>query len=1174
VFKTALRRFGQFVPVAQSVKQFQRVMAANRGEIAIRVFRACTELGKRTVALYSEEDSLALHRYKADEAYLIPSDLGPVEAYLDIDAIVSLAADKDVDAIHPGYGFLSENADFARRCAEEGIVFIGPSPEQLSLFGDKISARELALAAGLPVVPGTPEPVDDAEALAFAEEIGYPVMVKAAAGGGGRGMRRAKDRAELEQVLPVARREATTAFGRGDLYVEKLVRNPRHIEVQILADQYGRVEHLWERDCSIQRRHQKVVEIAPAVGLDPAVRDRICAAAKSIMLHAGYQGAGTVEFLLEPGGDFYFIEVNARIQVEHTVTELVMGVDLVQAQIRVAEGATLSDIGIPEQLPEPNGYAIQCRVTTEDPENDFLPDAGKITHYRSPGGFGVRLDGATAYSGAVVSPHYDSLLVKACTHAASFEDAIRKMHRALMEFRLRGLKTNIRFLENVVTHPDFATGETDTGFIAAHPELLDFRPRRDRGTRLLRYIGHIAVNGQTEGPKGRTKPEFRAAPVPAHSPGWSPSKGTFKETLDSEGPAAVVERLKGEEKVLFTDTTFRDAHQSLLATRMRTFDLLAIARDTGRLAPDLFSMEVWGGATFDTSYRFLREDPWERLAKLRERIPHVLFQMLLRGQSLVGYSAYPDNVVKSFVKEAAGTGVDVFRIFDSLNWVPNMRVAIDAVREQGKIAEVALCYTGDVLDVSRERYDLAYYVSLAQEIEAAGADILAIKDMAGLLKPGAAKVLVGALCEATDLPVHLHTHDSTGVGVATSVQAALAGASVVDGCIDSMAGGTSQPSLRAIAAALQGAEREALLDLESLQPLNEYWSAVRAYYSFLERGSMAPDAHVFRTQVPGGQFTNLKHQAEALGLLGQWRQVVEAYREADQLLGELIKVTPSSKAVGDLALFMVQNELDGESLIRRAPELSFPASVVGLLEGRLGRPPYGFPTELQNAVLRGQPPLDDRPGAYLDPVDFEAVRNEIKEMVQDEPARREVHDREVLSRILFPEVYREFAHHRTAFGDTSALDTPTFFYGPGIGHRVAVDIEAGKTLIIRLISVGDVHADGTRPVVFELNGHAREVRVRDLEVSIGGDVRPKADPANWQEVGASMPGKVVKILVQPGETVPKGGDLLVTEAMKMETSVRAPRPAVVEEILAQQGDSVEAGDLLMRLDPVPETEEV
>jgi pyruvate carboxylase len=1153
------------------VSNFERVLVANRGEIAIRVFRACTELGKRTVAVYSEEDALALHRYKADEAYVLPSKLGPVAAYLDIETIVALAKEKKVDAIHPGYGFLSENADFARRCAEEGIVFIGPSPELLDLFGDKIRARKLADEAGLRVVPGTPQPVDDQQAAAFAARIGFPVIVKAAAGGGGRGMRVARDAAELTQVLPVARREATTAFGRGDLYVEKLVRDPRHIEVQILADSHGRVEHLWERDCSIQRRHQKVVEIAPAIGLDPKVRKEICEAARHLMTSARYRNAGTVEFLLEPGGDFYFIEVNPRIQVEHTVTELVMGIDLVQAQIRVAEGWTLERIGLPEEIPEPRGYAIQCRVTTEDPENDFLPDAGRITHYRSPGGFGVRLDGATAFTGAVVSPHYDSLLVKVCTHALRFEDAISKMHRALMEFRLRGLKTNLRFLENVVTHPDFAAGRVDTGFIVSHPELLAFAPRKDRGTRLLRYIGHIVVNGQIEGPKSATKPDFPEPVLPPPAPGWVPPTDTFKRTLDAKGPEALVDRLRGQKRVLLTDTTFRDAHQSLLATRMRSFDILQVARDTGRLAPDLFSMEVWGGATFDTAYRFLREDPWQRLDALREQLPHVLLQMLLRGQSLVGYSAYPDNVVQAFVREAAGAGIDVFRIFDALNWVPNMRIAIDAVRAEGKVAEVALCYTGDVLDGSRKKYDLAYYVELAQEIEAAGAHILAIKDMAGLLKPGAARMLVKALREATDLPVHLHTHDSTGVGVATCVEGALAGAAVVDGCIDALAAGTSQPSLRSIVAALQGSGREPDLDLEALEPLNEYWSAVRAYYRFLERGSAAPDAHVFLTQVPGGQITNLKHQAEALGLLGQWREIVARYREADAALGELIKVTPSSKAVGDLALFMVQNDLDGESLVRRAHELSFPESVVGLLKGKLGRPPYGFPPELQAAVLGSEKPLEDRPGAYLAPVDFEAVRSDVTLLLKDEPVERAATDREVLSRVLFPEVYRDFAKHRTEYGDTSGLDTPTFFYGPSTGERVAVDIERGKTLIIRLLSVGDVHADGTRPVVFELNGHAREVRVRDAEVAVSAAVRTKADPANWQEVGASMPGKVLKVMVKPGDLVAKGADLLVTEAMKMETSARSPKHAVVEEILVNQGDAVEAGDLLARLGPVPET---
>ncbi|MFP3948550.1 MAG: pyruvate carboxylase [Longimicrobiales bacterium] len=1157
-----------------ATQEFKRVMAANRGEIAIRVFRACTELGKRTVAIYSEEDSLALHRYKADEAYLLSPRKGPVEAYLDVDTIVALAADRGVDAIHPGYGFLAENADFARRCREEGITFIGPTPEQLDLFGDKLRARELAESAGLPVIPGTEEPVPDEEAaLAFAEDAGYPVMVKAAAGGGGRGMRIARDPDELNQVFSVARREATAAFGRGDVYIEKLIRNPRHIEVQILADRHGRVEHLWERDCSIQRRHQKIVEMAPARGLESDLREEICESARALMKHTGYQGAGTVEFLVQPDGTFYFIEVNPRIQVEHTVTELILGIDVVQAQIRVAEGFSLADAGVPEVIPEPRGHAIQCRVTTEDPENGFLPDAGRLTHYRSPGGFGVRLDGATAFTGAYVSPHYDSLLVKVCTHATRFEDAARKMRRALLEFRIRGLKTNILFLENVVTHARFLEGPVDTGFVESHPELLDFPPRRDRGTRLLRYIGHIVVNGQQDGPRTRTKPELPEVPLPLPDPKWSPPKDTYKATLDRDGPEALAERLKDEDRVLFTDTTFRDAHQSLLATRMRSYDLLRIARDTGRLASGLFSMEVWGGATFDTSYRFLKEDPWERLARIREKIPHILLQMLLRGQSLVGYSAYPDNVVRRFVEQAAETGIDVFRIFDSLNWVPNMQVAVDAVRESGKVAEVTLCYTGDLLAPNREKYDLDYYVDLAREIADAGAHVLAIKDMAGQLKPGAARRLVAALKDAVDLPVHLHTHDSAGVGVATAVQGALAGADVVDGCIDSMAGGTSQPSLRGIAAALQGTERDPVLGLSSLHPLNQYWSAVRRYYSFLERGPASPDADVFLHQVPGGQYTNLKAQAEALGLLERWPEVLEAYQDADALLGQLIKVTPSSKAVGDLALFMVQNELDAERLLEQAEDLSFPESVVGLLKGKLGRPPYGFPEELQSRVLRGEEPLEDRPGAYLDPVDFGEVRSEVAEMIADEPGGREATDREVLARILFPEVYRDFADHRVRYGETSVLPTSTFFYGMEPGENVAVEIEPGKVLMIRLISVGEEHADGTRPVLFELNGHAREVRIRDLSAAVDVEARPKATPGNWQEVGANMPGKVVKVLVQAGDAVHKGADLIITEAMKMETGVRAPRHSVVEEVLVRQGDLVESGDLILRLGPVLETTE-
>lgn len=1162
-------------PSSSSVREFERVLAANRGEIAIRVFRACTELGKRTVAIYSEEDSLALHRYKADEAYLVPTDKGPVDAYLDIEAILSVAVEQRVDAIHPGYGFLAENPDFARRCIEEGIAFIGPSPEHLELFGDKLRSRQLAEDVGIPVIPGTEEPAEEvAEAIAFAREAGYPVIVKATAGGGGRGMRVARDEEELRHVFPVARREAESSFGSSTVYVERFIRRPRHIEVQILGDRDGTVVHLWERDCSVQRRHQKIVEVAPAVGLDPVLRGEMCESAQTLMSGVGYEGAGTVEFLLDDGGRYYFIEVNPRIQVEHTVTEMVLGIDLVQAQIRISEGHDLSGAWVTQPVAEPRGFAIQCRVTTEDPKNDFLPDAGRIAHYRSPGGLGVRLDGATAFTGGTVSPHYDSLLVKVCTTALRFEDAARKMHRALLEFRIRGVKTNLPFLENVVTHPEFLEGGVNTGFIESHPDLFDFRPRLDRGTRLLRYIGHIAVNGQEGGPRTRVKPSFRPLPTPLFTSGWQPGPNTLKALLDLDGPEAVVSRVLAEKRVLLTDTTFRDAHQSLLATRMRSSDLLRIAEATGRLMPNLFSMEVWGGATFDTAYRFLREDPWERLARLRERIPHSLLQMLLRGQSLLGYSAYSDNTVRSFVHEAADVGIDVFRIFDSLNWIPNMQVAIDAVRDEGKLAEVALCYTGDLLDPDRTRYDLAYYLNLAREIEGAGAHILAIKDMAGLLKPEAAQRLIEGLKGEIDLPIHLHTHDSAGVGVATSAHAALAGADIVDGCIDALAGGTSQPSLRAIASALQCTEREPDLDMEAIQPLHDYWAAVRGYYGFVEAGPVMPDAGVFRHQVPGGQFTNLKQQAEALGLSSRWRDVVRAYREADGALGELIKVTPSSKAVGDLALFMVQNDLTEETLLERAPDLSFPESVVGLLKGRLGQPPYGFPKEFQEAVLKGDDPFEDRPGAYLPPVDFDLLRAEIRELTSDDPLVRDPNDREVLSRILFPDVYRDYVAHRGAYGDTSVLDTPTFFYGLEPGEKVAVEIEPGKTLIIRLISVGEERSDGTRPVLFELNGHRREVRVRDLGISVDADVRVKADPRDWTQIGASMPGKVVQLLVRSGDTVNQGSQLLITEAMKMETALTAPRDAVVEELLVHQGEEVEAGDLLVRLGSIPETEEV
>ncbi|BDG61816.1 pyruvate carboxylase [Caldinitratiruptor microaerophilus] len=1144
-------------------REFRRVLVANRGEIATRIFQACTELGKQTVAIYSEADTLSLHRYKADEAYLVGEGQSPVAAYLDIDGILRLARQKQVDAIHPGYGFLAENPVFARRCEEAGIAFIGPEPRHLELFGDKVAARRLAREAGLPVVPGTDEPVaSEAEALAFAREHGYPVIVKAVAGGGGRGMRVVRGEAELLLALESARSEARAAFGDGSVYLERLVQSPRHIEVQVLGDRSGRVIHLWERDCSVQRRHQKVVEVAPAVRLDPGLREAICQAAVALMTRAGYVNAGTVEFLVDREGRFYFIEVNPRIQVEHTITELILGVDIVQAQIRLAEGYLLSELGPilpdPERL-VPRGYAIQCRVTTEDPENAFLPDTGRITAFRAPGGFGVRLDVGGGHAGAEITPHYDSLLVKLSTWALTFEQAARKMHRALQEFRVRGVKTNIPFLENVVTHPDFLAGRVDTGFIDSHPELLQFPPRRDRGTRLLRYIAHVVVNGSEGVRPGTRKPNLRPAPVPPPDPDWTPPP-TAKAILDRDGPEALAGWVRAQKRLLLCDTTMRDAHQSLLATRVRSHDILRIAEATGRLAPDLFALECWGGATFDTAYRFLKEDPWERLAALRRRIPHVLFMMLLRGQSVVGYGSYPDNVVRAFVREAAAAGIDIFRIFDSLNYLPNMEVAIDAVRAASKVAEVALCYTGDILDPHRTRYDLRYYVRLAKEIERAGAHMLAIKDMAGLLKPQAAYRLVKALKEEVGLPVHLHTHDTAGAGVAAVLKAAEAGVDIADAALGAMAGGTSQPSLNAVVAALEGTDRATGIDLDRLQALSDYWEVVRTYYFPFEGGSNAPNASVYRHQVPGGQFTNLRQQAEALGLGDRWPEVVRAYAQVDELLGELIKVTPSSKMVGDFALFLVQQGLTPAELVRRAPELDFPQSVVDFFRGLLGQPPYGFPEELQRAVLRGEEPIRGRPGALLPPADFDAARAALAARTGRPPA-----EREVVSYLLFPQVVLDYLRHHEEYGDTSVLDTPTFLYGLRHGEQVAVEIEPGKTLIIKLTAVGEPMPDGTRIVYFELNGTPREVRIRDRQAASALPVRPRAERGNPRHVGASMPGKILKVLVEPGDEVRKGEQLVVIEAMKMETVITSPADGRVEAVLVHPGEAVEAGDLLIRL---------
>lgn len=1142
------------------VKNFTKILVANRGEIAIRVCRAATELGIRTVAIYAEEDKLSLHRYKADEAYRVGAGKGPVEAYLDIDSIIDVALRAECDAIHPGYGFLSENEGFARACQQAGITFIGPKPEHLRMFGDKVSAREVAVAAGVPVIPGTDGPVDLAGARAFAAEAGYPVIIKAVAGGGGRGMRVVRSEAELVEAFSRASSEAQAAFGEGGVYVEKYLEAPRHIEVQILGDQHGNLVHLFERDCSIQRRHQKLVEIAPS-RLDASLRQRICETAVRLMRHARYENAGTVEFLLAPDGQFYFIEVNPRIQVEHTVTELVTGIDLVQAQIRVAEGYPLSapEIGIHRQEDiQTRGYAIQCRVTTEDPRNGFLPDTGRITTYRSAVGFGIRLDSGNGYAGARVLPYYDSLLVKITAFALTFEAAAAKMHRSLQEFRIRGVKTNIPFLANVVRHPKFLAGECDVTFIDHHPELFRFPQRLDRGTKLLTYIAEVTVNGQGDaGPQ--SKPDLPAPPVPVYRYGEPRPRGT-RDLLHELGPEGLLRRVRQDRRLWLTDTTFRDAHQSLLATRVRTHDLLAIAEATSRIGAGLFSMEVWGGATFDASMRFLHEDPWQRLADLRAAIPNILFQMLLRGANAVGYKNYPDNVVRRFVQLAAESGIDVFRIFDSLNWLPNMQVAIDEVRQAGKIAEAAICYTGDILNPARSKYDLAYYVRLAQDLERAGAQILAIKDMAGLLRPYAAVKLVKALRDHVGIPIHLHTHDTSGNGIATYLMAAEAGVDVVDVAISSMSGLTSQPSWNALVAALERTPRAIPDDLAELQRLSDYWEVVRQYYGRFESDMKTSTAEVYLHEMPGGQYTNLREQALALGIGDRFDEVKRAYQEVNRMLGDIVKVTPSSKMVGDFALFMVQNGLrTAEEVLEKAEALDFPASVVDFFLGHMGQPPGGFPEDLRRAVLKGREPLAGRPGAVLPEVDLEAERAAFAKRMGVAPD-----DRRLMSYVMYPKVTEDLYHHRARYGDLTPLDTLTFFYGMRPGEEITVSIERGKTLVIKLLSVGELHPDGRRTVFFELNGQPRDVEVMDRSAPQAALQRRKAgdDP---HEVGASMPGTVLAVTVKPGDAVSRGDLLLVTEAMKMEMQVQAPFDGVVEEVCCRPGEAVQPGDLLVVL---------
>ncbi len=1138
---------------------FGKVLVANRGEIAIRICRACTELGIRTVAIYSKEDSLALHRYKADEAYLVGLGQSPVEAYLNIPEIIEIAKRHECDAIHPGYGFLSENAEFATACAEAGIVFIGPGPEHLRMFGDKVTARQMALQAGVQVVPGSAGPVAVEEARAFAGAHGYPLMLKAISGGGGRGMRVVRGDGELVEAFARASSEAQTSFGESSVYVEKLVDNPKHIEVQILGDQHGNIVHLYERDCSIQRRHQKVIEVAPSM-LPDELRIRICETALRMMRSVRYVNAGTVEFLLGENGEFYFIEVNPRIQVEHTITELITGIDIVQAQILIAQGVALQDgqIGIASQAEiVRRGYAIQCRVTTEDPQNNFFPDTGRIVAYRTGGGFGIRLDGGNGFSGARILPYYDSLLEKVSVWALTFDAAVRKMHRALAEFRIRGVKTNIPFLDNVVQHEEFRSGRYTVRMIETHPELFTFRKRLDRGTKLLQYIADVTVNG-TEGIKpGAKKPAPRLPRLPSYRFDEEPARGT-RDILLEKGVAGLIDHIRTDGRLWLTDTTLRDAHQSLLATRMRTYDFVRIADVISHETPQLFSLEMWGGATFDTCMRFLREDPWERLALLRARIPNVLFQMLLRGANAVGYRNYPDNVVYRFIDEAAAAGIDVFRIFDSLNWVPNMALSIERVRNLGKVAEAAICYTGDILDPSRTKFTLQYYVDLARQLERAGAQILAIKDMAGLLKPLAAHELVRALKEHVGLPVHLHTHDTAGTGVASIMKAAEAGLDIADVAVSSMSGLTSQPSSTAVAAAFAGSARDSRVRLDRLHLLTEYFSAVRELYQPFESGQLQGGAaDVYEHEMPGGQYTNLQKQAESMGLGHRFGEIKRAYREVNDLLGDIVKVTPSSKMVGDFALFLVQNNLGVDELRQRAHEFDYPASVVDYFMGYMGQPPGGFPAWLQQAVLKGREPLVERPGALLAPVDFTALSMQLGRELGRDPSAQEL-----VAYALYPQVFTEFFAAQNRYSNLSVLDTPTFFYGLKPGEEVAVDIAPGKTLIIKLISVSALRPDGTRVVFFELNGQPREVEVADQAQSQAVARRRKANPAREGEVGASISGTVVSVNVEEGDTVKAGQFLLVTEAMKMEVQVQAGRDGVVKEVAVRVGDAVQVGDLL------------
>ena len=1134
---------------------FKKVLVANRGEIAMRIFRACHDLGLQTIAIYSNEDVYSLFRTAADESYLIGENESPLGAYLDIPRIIELAKKHGADAIHPGYGFLSENADFARACEAAGIKFIGPSSQVLDLMGDKLSAKQIAVACGVPTTPGTTEPLKSREAAQkLAMEFGFPVILKAAAGGGGRGMRRCDTVEEVGTNFDLVKAEAKKAFGNDDIFMEKFLVEPKHIEVQVLGDEHGNVVHLFERDCSLQRRYQKVVEFTPAFSVAPEIREALYADAVKIARHVGYVNAGTLEFLVDKEGHHYFIEMNPRIQVEHTVTEMVTGIDLVRSQILIAEGRPLSDpdIGIPSQDSlHLNGYAIQCRVTTEDPANNFAPDTGKITAYRSGGGFGVRLDGGNAFTGAEISPYYDSLLVKVTSWDNTFEGVCRKAMRAISEEHVRGVKTNIPFVTNILAHPTFRAGACHTKFIDETPELFDIDTGRDRATKVLKYIAQIQVDNPSAERPQHDIPRF---PPYEHTP---PQCTGLKQLLDEKGPEAVRDWVLGQKKLLITDTTMRDAHQSLLSTRVRTRDMVKAAEGTAEILNDCFSLEMWGGATFDVAYRFLHESPWERLDLIREKAPNLLLQMLLRGANAVGYTNYPDNVIREFIKEAARSGIDVFRIFDSLNWIPGMEVAMDEVLKQDKICQATICYTGDILDPKRDKYTLDYYVKMAKELEHRGAHMLAIKDMSGLLKPYAAKKLVSTLKQEIGIPIQLHTHDTTGNQVAALLLAAEAGVDAVDCAISSMAGMTSQPSLNAVVAAMKDTERDTGLDLDRLQTLTDYWEDVRKRYDSFEGGLEYNTTDIYRYEIPGGQYTNLKPQVESLGLGDRFVEVKENYRKVNEMVGDIVKVTPSSKMVGDLAIFMTQNNLTPENIVEKGESLAFPDSVVSYFSGMMGQPAGGFPKELQRVVLKGKKPITCRPGELLPPVDFEEKKREMQSFDADPSWRA------ILSYCLYPKVVEDYVKNQKEYGYIMRLGSHVFFHGLAVGETNKVNIADGKTLVIKYLGLGEVDKEGMRTVSFELNGIRRDVQVPDEEAQKNIVKVPMADPEDKSQVGSSIPGAVSRLNVKVGDTVEKNQTLVTIEAMKMETAITARMSGTVSEILVKEGETVKGGQLIL-----------